>query len=1585
MPPRRNPRPGPIPRSLWPVQPPVSPTTLQARRQAWRDQVEKRKMRKIREGIELFQKQGETDLDAVALMIDSEKNRGTDPELVNKVAKEMGIGPLPPGYKWTPKHPPLKPWKKPANVGPVRTQSKREQNRVDFILPKKNIRVRPPVSPPTPPPPQPPRLVESRLEPLQVAPPKPGPSKLGLETGEKRRTFLAETMRQRNLAKKADKKRWWELGGRYGHPLFPRGEPHPSKGEEQRITTWEKRMRRHAERAQRHRKALEKLNKGESGGGNNTGRGSFSHRGNDGEDEPVHSPVRDPTPPLPPRPFPSNPPGPPSDSSSSSSSSDRSGPPPPPHSSSSSSSSSSSIKTIRSLVPHIFPNLNRPEITGLPVEILLQLIEYLEPSSRIRLALSIPRIFLSPNLNIFTLDAVRQMRDFRVHEPTRRYGNEPRDDIPLLQTAIYRPYCDANVIRRILDGYSAVEGDVINDIYIFRGFRPPLVAAVYAVRPDILRVLFERGADPTIRWSTLFPEVPTTGWREGHHCTLVWESHRECQPPAEVRRRSRISYTCPDLYAHALQSYDRRRAHTRIPKRIADHGDAQLRELVNRAEEIVSIVLFQRGLHRFDQMTTNTIPSEITQLIDRGLYGIIGDLADAMVRETQENDPGRQNALNLLLREVASSGDIAELYYGLGRAPPGGVDESLHQENTDRRDDVLRRLVANGARIAADEAPGVARSNGHSMLVILRAIAQINPNENNETFRALVAAVPTGYEMEFITELIQMIRGRRDDLARLLYAAIRDDAPDLYNELIDTHSAGASRQALLIAIERNDLDLLERLMRLPSNGNILGNGTPPNGGHASPVYPINERVYDTMDHIAIQGRNILEGALVMRNFDAALFLIDNGFSTTIDNDVMERVQRGLEELSGTIQPMTAVDLGGAGEPPLDSRRILPIYNGRPEDKEAQRRFQATVATFKTVVSRLKPASENVINAFDQLSMNDKPNGLDIHIAIVGAGPRGTSVLERMCASVPYIIAPDVHLTIHMIDPFPPGAGSVWRTDQPAQLIMNTITSQMTMYTDQSVTCSGPIRPGPDLHTWQMHATGGPKLGPNECAPRALYGQYLRWAFDQIKVHDKDKVKIVVHTARAVSLNDESDGRQVLTLSTGDSLPGLSAVVLAQGHLPLIPSPRQQELTIYAEQNRLCYIPPAKPADVDLSSINPNQPVLLRGLGLTFFDYVALLTEGRGGRFEHTTSGYRYIPSGSEPRIYAGSRRGIPYVARGDNKRPPYERHTPLVLTDEVIAWFRGRAESGNPPDFQSEVWPPLAKEVETVYYETMLRANNSERLNFRAEFLSTPPGSAEETQVLDKFNIPKADRWSWEFMSRPYNKDTFTSVETWQTWLLNHLDEDVRQAALGNVESPHKAAIDVLRDLRNELRLIVNHRGISGTSRREQFDTQFSPLNAYLSIGPPRIRVEQLIALIKANVVTILGPELEVYSDNWAWRAVSPEIPGSAVRVTALIEARVPEPSLKETADELLRDLLDRGQCRPHTIGDYETGGLDVTPDSCCLINNNGDPHPKRFAVGVPLEGVHWVTAIGARPGINSLSLVETDAVARAALLASVK
>lgn len=113
---------------------------------------------------------------------------------------------------------------------------------------------------------------------------------------------------------------------------------------------------------------------------------------------------------------------------------------------------------------------------------------------------------------------------------------------------------------------------------------------------------------------------------------------------------------------------------------------------------------------------------------------------------------------------------------------------------------------------------------------------------------------------------------------------------------------------------------------------------------------------------------------------------------------------------------------------------------------------------------------------------------------------------------------------------------------------------------------------------------------------------------------------------------------------------------------------------------------------------------------------------------------------------------------------------------------------------------------------------------FCAEFVARGgPEGAEESALLDRYGVPAERRWSWPLIERPYGERKFTDRRVFQGWLLGHLRDDVSEALKGNVSSPLKAALDVLRDLRNEIRLVVDHGGISGRSYRDELRAWYTP------------------------------------------------------------------------------------------------------------------------------------------------------------------
>lgn len=627
---------------------------------------------------------------------------------------------------------------------------------------------------------------------------------------------------------------------------------------------------------------------------------------------------------------------------------------------------------------------------------------------------------------------------------------------------------------------------------------------------------------------------------------------------------------------------------------------------------------------------------------------------------------------------------------------------------------------------------------------------------------------------------------------------------------------------------------------------------------------------------------------------------------------------------------------------------------------------------------------------------------ELRVCVVGAGPRGLCVLERLRANAAAGLSPG-RLVVHVVDPMIDRGGAVWSKGQPTELLMNTVASQVTVFTDDSVDCAGPIVPGPSLYEWGHSLATidrsvpypawvraeAARLGPDDYSSRALYGHYLTWVLRRLTEQSGPDVLVIPHRDTAVAVTDMAGGSQVVTLAGGARLAGIDVVVLAQGHVPMPLTDAEAELARFADAHGLFYLPPVNPADAALDGVGAGEPVLLRGLGLSFFDYQVMLTQGRGGRFGTESGRLVYHPSGREPVIYAGSRRGVPLHARGENQKGVFGRHQPRFLTPEVIERFRERARLGGPARFHRDVWPLISLEVQSVYYAALVadRCGPQAADRLLARFVAAAGvGGDAVAGVLADFGIAPADRWNWDRLAHPYGDRRFADHAGYRRWLMDYLRADLAQARRGNVDSPLKAAVDALRDLRNEVRQIVDHGGLTGSSYRDELQRHYTRLNAFLSIGPPAQRLAEMIALIEAGVLRVMGPQLQVRpaGDGAAFLASSAVLPDPPVPVRALVEARLPEVDIRRTDDPLICQLIASGQAVPYRIpdgfGHYEGGGLAVTQSPFHVVDARGRAHPSRFAFGVPTETVHWATAAGVRPGVNSVILGDADAIARASL-----
>src|SRR5699024_10831609 len=209
--------------------------------------------------------------------------------------------------------------------------------------------------------------------------------------------------------------------------------------------------------------------------------------------------------------------------------------------------------------------------------------------------------------------------------------------------------------------------------------------------------------------------------------------------------------------------------------------------------------------------------------------------------------------------------------------------------------------------------------------------------------------------------------------------------------------------------------------------------------------------------------------------------------------------------------------------------------------------------------------------------------------------------KRFARQVPESAAPA--LTIHLIDPYPPGAGIVWRTDQPESLLMNTTIAEQTVFPDAS--CSfldAEDEPtGPSMAEWYA-ASGGTDPLDSTFPSRVLYGRYLREAYARIRRSAPDFVEIVEHPTMVESVidlpamdlpeprSDTQPAEEAASTAPGSSSDPFasapeqlvrcqngttiiaSAVVLAVGHIPSAQPEERARLAAFAELGGGLYLP-----------------------------------------------------------------------------------------------------------------------------------------------------------------------------------------------------------------------------------------------------------------------------------------------------------------------------------------------------------------------------------------------------------------------------
>jgi hypothetical protein len=641
------------------------------------------------------------------------------------------------------------------------------------------------------------------------------------------------------------------------------------------------------------------------------------------------------------------------------------------------------------------------------------------------------------------------------------------------------------------------------------------------------------------------------------------------------------------------------------------------------------------------------------------------------------------------------------------------------------------------------------------------------------------------------------------------------------------------------------------------------------------------------------------------------------------------------------------------------------------------------------------------------------------LAIVGAGPRGIGILERLLANAEDVAGAE-RLVVHVVDPYPPGAGRVWRHDQSPLMRLNSMARDITVWTDETVVMDGPAGPGPTLAEWAPQAAAdgvrapdgrldaaltaeARALTPVTFASRQLQRAYLAWFFEEVLRRAPATVDVVVHAERVVAITDarsatgdgpdgcdgpdgRDDGPQVVRFESGGQIE-TDAVVLAIGHLDRDPSGPEAELAAFAARHGAVYVPPSYTADEDLGILRPGADVIVRGFGLAFIDLMVLVTEERGGRYrDDGAGGFTYTPSGDEPRLWVGSRRGVPYRAKLTYDLLGGRLDLPRYFTPTTVAELAARHPR---LDFRLHIWPLMAKELVWAYYRE-LALGHPDRVTIGFEeldrrFEAAAWDSPAIAALLAEAVPAAADRVDLAHLDRPLAGRRFSTGEELEGHIHDHIAADLTRRADRSFSADLGLFAATLACM-GTLPSVLATGKVSTRSRVEDIDGWWWGFFSYYSSGPPPERLQQLLALHRAGVVRFLGPDIWVTSDPdlGGWRAGSAAGP-TVVEATALVDARLPRPSVSASRNPLMRDLHERGEAGEEVLSDadrrgedgyeWRSGYLTVDRHTMAVLDAGGRPHPRRFALGANTSSGRG--GAFARPRTNAPAFRQNDRIAR--------
>jgi uncharacterized NAD(P)/FAD-binding protein YdhS len=579
----------------------------------------------------------------------------------------------------------------------------------------------------------------------------------------------------------------------------------------------------------------------------------------------------------------------------------------------------------------------------------------------------------------------------------------------------------------------------------------------------------------------------------------------------------------------------------------------------------------------------------------------------------------------------------------------------------------------------------------------------------------------------------------------------------------------------------------------------------------------------------------------------------------------------------------------------------------------------------------------------------------IEMAIVGLGSWGLCVMERTVRRAWRVRTP---VRVHLVEPSQLGGG-VYAAEQPDFLVLNNACGQLSLYAAPDGDALPPYYVG--LHQWAVGCgyrwvgyecrigSGGDPILPTDYLPRRLMGEYLAWFYDMLVAEAPPNLEIIRHYAAAVDISPALRGRESVLLDNGVTL-SVDHVVLTSGHT------WNHER---GDDGGVRYLQ-AYPIESLDRSVPAGSSLALAGMGLVGYDVLSALTIGRGGTYEDRgdrADRLRYVPSGREPIITLYSRSGAPYCAKSATGVDPYGQYQPVVCTPEEFAALTnpGGSRARRHVDFRAELLPLIFAEMQARYYiqSALLDGGDDESTEVR-KVLRQGWLDGHYEKIVDALEL-RYGRFDPAAHLFAGTDQQYTSAADYQGQVYDMIEADLTEA-LRPGGSPVKAAQEVLRILRDQLRSVIEFGGLSLDSYIEFRSNIRGRINR-LEAGVPPMRSQQLLALLDAGVARIpLGPSPEVAACPDGVRLSSTALDeATCVTVDGVVRGYLDMPLLARSGSPLLNRLYANGRLTQLSYGDTPVGSVAIN-EEFHPYDTEGRLQSNISVLGVLTEGVRYFT-----------------------------